>query len=192
MDKTQSTVKINNEIKANRVLIINEAGERENEISFYEALNRATNSGLDLVQVGQNKGVVICRIFDYSKFQYQEKKKRDKQNAKNRSQELKSMSFRPGIGDNDFKIKVKKINEFLAEGHRVKISIRLKNREFTMKEMNEQFVNKLIKSFSEFGSKDGAISYTNKEISFLMRPTPSSVKKEVAVKEDEVAKEISE
>lgn len=174
-EKPQSTVKLNNEIKASRVLIINDAGEKQ-ESSFYEALNSANDAGLDLVQVAQNKGVVICRIFDYSKHLYQEKKKREKQNAKNRTQEIKSMNFRPGIGDNDLKIKVKKINEFLEEGHRVKISIRLKNREFTMRDMNEAFVNKLQEAMAEFGVRDGSISYTNREIAFLMRPAKKDIK----------------
>lgn len=175
-DKSQqSTVKLNNEIKASRVLIINESGEKE-ETSFYEALNRASDAGLDLVQVAQNKGLVVCRIFDYSKHLYQEKKRREKQNAKNRTQEVKAMNFRPGIGDNDLKIKVKKINEFLEEGHRVKISIRLKNREFTMREMNDAFVNKLLESFAEFGTRDGSTTYTNKEIGFLIRPVKKEVK----------------
>lgn len=174
-EKPQSTTRLNNEIKASRVLVINEAGEKH-ESSFYEALNQANGQGLDLVQVGSNKGIPVCRVFDYSKHMYQEKKKRDKQNTKNRVQEVKAMNFRPGIGDNDLKIKAKKINEFLTEGHRVKISVRLKNREFTMKEMNDAFVSKLMDTFTETGVRDGNISYTNKEISFLVKPLKKEVK----------------
>ena len=176
MDKTQAANKINNQIKSNRILIINDNGEKEKEVPFFEALTRASDANMDLVQVGQTKDAAVCRIFDYSKFLYQEKKKKDKQNAKNRTQEVKAMNFRPGIGDNDFKIKIKKINEFLEEGHRVKIVIRLKNREFTMREMNETFVTKILSSVEEFGTKDGNITYTNKEIGFLMRPNKKDVK----------------
>jgi len=159
---------LNNNIRANRILLLSDEGQKE--LSYQDAIKQAYDQSLDLVQFGFNNGVATCKILKYDSWLYHEKKKKDKLEFKNRSQELKSMGFRPGIGENDFQIKMKKIGEFLEENHRVKIIIKLKNREFTMKEFNDALVNKITENIKEFASLDSRVSYSPKEINFMLKP----------------------
>ena len=168
MEKPQHL--LNNQIRANKIMLLDEAGEKLGEFSYHEAMKQADEQQLDLVQFGLNKDTAICRVLKYDSWIYHENKRKQKMEFNNRSQEMKAMNFRPGIGDNDFQIKVKKINEFLNEGHRVKIIIKLKSREFTMKAVNDILVQKITEGLKETAGLDSKISWSPKEINFMLKP----------------------
>jgi translation initiation factor IF-3 len=161
---------LNNQIKCNQILLLDKDGEKVGEMSLKDALKKAEEQELDLMQVGQNKDIAICKIINYESWLYHESKKKQKQEFKNRAQELKSMNFRPVTGDNDFNIKVKKVEEFLDENHKVKIVIRLKNREGSMRTVNEAFVQKIVDTLGDKASMDSKINYSFKEINFILKP----------------------
>lgn len=168
MEKTHL---LNGEIKSFKVLLLDQDGEKIGEMPTKDALRLAYEKELDLMQVGQNKDIAICKILDYSKWLYHEKKKKHKQEVKNRSQEMKSMQFRPNIGENDLLLKIKKVSEFLDEQHKVKIVIRFKTfRETTMTELNNQFIHKLLDKVKASGALDGKINNGGREISFIIKP----------------------
>ena len=168
MEKPQHL--LNNQIRANKIMLLDAEGEKLGEVSYQDAMKKAYDESLDLVQVGMNKDVAICKILNYSAWLYHEKKRKDKQDFESRSQDLKSMNFRPGIGDNDFMVKMKKITGFLEENHRVKIIIKLKNREFTMKAVNDALVQKITDSLKDNAGLDSKISWSPKEINFMIKP----------------------
>lgn len=163
---------INNQIRANKILLLDKDGAKIGLVSFREAINRANESELDLVQMSEDKekDLAVCKMLKYDSWIYHEKKRKEKQEQKNKSQEIKEMDFRPVIGENDLKIKLRKVEEFLKKSHKVKIVIKMKNREFMMKEVNESLVNKILTQLKEFSSMDSSISYSAKEISFLLKP----------------------
>ncbi|NCQ51632.1 translation initiation factor IF-3 [archaeon] len=170
---------INDQIKAYKVMLLDEDGNKLGEIPFREALKNAYEQGLDLMQVGLNKDVAICKILNYESWLYHEQKKKQKQDFKNRSQEMKSMSFRPVIGDNDFNLKVKKVNEFLEDNHKVKVTIKFKSfRETTMQDLTKVFIDKLLSSVGEFGELDGRVGQGGRDMTFILKPsrkpTPSA------------------
>lgn len=168
MEKTHL---LNGEIKSAKVLLLDQEGQKIGEMPTREAIKLANEKELDLMQVGQNKDVAICKIIDYSKWLYHEKKKKHKQEVKNRSHEMKSMHFRPNIGENDFMLKVKKVNEFLDEQHKVKIVVKFKTfRETTMHDLNNDFINKLLENIKASGALDGKINNGGREISFIVKP----------------------
>ncbi len=168
MEKTHL---INEQIRANRILLLDLEGEKIGEMSIRDALKLAYEQELDLMQVGQNKEIAICKIINYSKWLYHDQKKKHKQEVKNRSHEMKSMQFRPSIGENDFQLKTRKVSEFLADNHKVKIVIKFKAfRETVMHEINQEFIEKLIGSVNEVGVLDGVINKGGREISFILKP----------------------
>lgn len=163
---------VNEQIKANRVMLLDTDGNKLGEISFREALNKAYEQQLDLMQVGANQDVAICKILNYESWLYHEQKKRHKQEFKNRSQEMKSMQFRPVIGDHDFNLKIKKVAEFLDENHKVKIVIKFKSfRETTMQDLNQEFIDKILSSVEEVGALDGKVNIGGKDMSFILKPS---------------------
>ncbi len=126
---------VNRRIRAPRVLCINQNNENLGVIATSEALRMATDSGLDLVQVSQNGKVPTCKILDYGKFKY-DQSKREKINSKKRREaqsKLKEVKLRPSTDVNDIKVKANKIDKFLDDGCRVKISVMFRGREITHK-----------------------------------------------------------
>ena len=171
---------VNYEIKSPRVMVITDSGEKMGEMSFKEAIQKAQDSGLDLMQVGEGRDrLPICKMLNYGAWRYHEEKRRKKQEFQNRAQETKSMNFRPVTDDNDFKLKIKKINEFLQKNHKVKIVIKLKSREGTMRELNEAVVARILDSLGEVGTLDTKISWSFKEINFVLKPNKSGKKEDV-------------
>lgn len=161
---------LNNAIKAQKILLLDQEGEKLGEMSRIEALNRARNEELDLMQVGESPNFAICKIVNYQSWKYHEDKKRQKQEFQNRSHELKTMNFRPVTGDHDFLLKIKKIQEFLEDNHKVKICIKLKSRESSMKSVNDEVIQRIQESLQEVGILDSKVSWTYKEINFIMKP----------------------
>lgn len=173
----EKTHLINEQIRAFKVLLLDDEGNKIGEVPFREALKIAYDKEMDLMQVGQNKDVSICKIINYNKWLYHEQKKKHKQEVKNRSQEMKSMHFRPSIGEHDFQLKTKKVFEFLEENHKVKIVIKFKTfRETIMHEINKEFIDKLLLSVDEVGVLDGKVNQGGKEISFILKPFKKQTK----------------
>ena len=158
---------LNNAIRAQKVLLMGQDGEKIGEMSRIDALNRARNEDLDLMQVGESPLFAICKILNYESWKYHEEKKRQKQDFQNRSHELKTINFRPVTGDNDFLLKIKKIYEFLEDNHKVKVCVKLKSREGTMKSVNDEVIQRIQNSLSEVGLVDGKVNWSYKEINFI-------------------------
>jgi translation initiation factor IF-3 len=172
---------VNYDIKSHRVMVIGDDGEKLGEMSFKEAIQKAQESDLDLMQVGEGRDrVAICKILNYGAWKYHEEKRRKKQEFQNRAQETKSMSFRPVTDDNDFKLKIKKISEFLEKNHKVKIIIKFKGREGAMRELNEEVVTRIIDNLGEVGTLDTKISWSFKEINFVLKPNKSGKKEDTS------------
>jgi translation initiation factor IF-3 len=164
----EKTHLINNQIKSNKIILLQE-GSKPIEMNFHEAMNQARADNLDLMQVGTNEDKAICKILNYDSWLYHEKKKKEKQDFKNRSSELKGMWFRPSTGQHDFDLKIKKISEFLSDGHKVKISLKMERREATMKSLNEAVIDKIINALNEVASVDGKISWGGREATFIVK-----------------------
>ena len=168
---------LNEEIKAQNVLLLDKEGEKMGNFPLKVALEKAYEQDMDLMLVNQNKDLTVCRIVNYSSWLYHENKKRQKQEFKNRAQELKSINFRPVTDENDFQLKLKKINEFLDDNHKVKIVIKLKSREGAMKSVNELVVQRIVDGLAEHGVVDGKVSWSFKEINFIVKPERKPVMK---------------
>jgi translation initiation factor IF-3 len=129
--------RINNFIRAENVRLIGPKGENFGLITVREALDKAQEFGLDLVEISPNANPPIAKIVDYGKFLYSENKKQKVIKAKTHIVEVKSLQIKVGTGDHDLGLKAKKASEWLKEGHRVKIDLFLPGR---AKYMNESFL----------------------------------------------------
>jgi translation initiation factor IF-3 len=129
--------RINNFIRAENVRLIGPKGENFGVVITREAINKALDLGLDLVEISPNAVPPIAKIVDYGKFLYSENKKQKVIKSKTHTVEVKSLQIKVGTGDHDLNLKAKKASEWLREGHRVKIDLFLPGR---AKYMNEIFL----------------------------------------------------
>ena len=109
--------------------LIDENGHMLGVMSRREALNRAVETGLDLVEVSPNAEPPVCKILDYGKFKYEEQKKKNEARKKQKIIEVKEIKLRPSIDDHDYDVKMRAMNKFIEEGDKVKVTMRFRGRE---------------------------------------------------------------
>jgi translation initiation factor IF-3 len=120
--------RINHQIKAPEVRVLTDTGENFGVLPIKDALMKAQEMGLDLIEISPNANPPVTKIMDYGKFQYDEKKKQRAAKAKAHVVEVKNIQVKIGTGEHDLELKAKKASEWLAEGHRVKIDLFLTGR----------------------------------------------------------------
>ena len=140
----------NEEIRVPRVRLIDAAGENVGVVAIDKALAAAQAAGLDLVEISPNADPPVCKILDYGKFKYEAQKKANAARKKQRVIEVKEIKMRPGIDDNDYNIKMRKVREFLDEGDKVKVTMRFRGRELAHQDIA---MNVLAKVRDELGDR---------------------------------------
>ncbi len=110
-------------------MLIAEDGKQMGVVGIEQALRSAREAGLDLVEVSPNSSPPVCRIMDYSRYRYEREKRQKDARKHQRAGQLKEIRLRPKIGIHDFDVKLRKIEEFLKEGYKVKISVFFRGRE---------------------------------------------------------------
>jgi translation initiation factor IF-3 len=129
--------RINNQIQAPELRVITDDGQNLGVLSFKEALDKAREMGLDLIEISPGANPPVAKIMDYGKFQYAENKKQKASKAKAHTVEVKNIQVKVGTGDHDLELKAKKASEWLKEGNRIKIDLFLPGR---TKYMDEKFL----------------------------------------------------
>lgn len=109
--------------------LIAEDGEQVGVVSIQDAMTRAEEAGLDLVEISPNAEPPVCKILDYSKYKYEQKKKAAEARKKQKVIEVKELKFRPNIDDHDYDVKIKAARRFLESGDKVKVTLRFRGRE---------------------------------------------------------------
>lgn len=131
-------IRINHQIKSPELRVIGPAGENFGVISLKEALAKAQELNLDLVEISPNIAPPICKITDFGKYQYDEKKKHKVAKTKTKSIETKSLQVKIATDEHDLQLKAKKASEWLVQGHRIKIDLFVTGR---AKYMDFKFLN---------------------------------------------------
>jgi translation initiation factor IF-3 len=110
------------------VRLIDTEGEQAGIVPIEQALEAAVEAGMDLVEVSPNADPPVCRIMDWGKFVFEQKKKQSGQ-KKTKQQQIKEVKFRPNTDENDYQVKLRRATEFLEEGHKLKLTLRFRGRE---------------------------------------------------------------
>lgn len=135
--------RINELIRVPRVRLIDENGEMQGVMPMRAALEKAQNLGLDLVEISPNADPPVCKILDYGKFRYQEQKKKAEARKKQKVVEIKELKLRPGIEDHDLEVKMKAALRFLAEGDKVKFTLRFRGREMAHQHLGMKLMQRV-------------------------------------------------
>lgn len=133
--KSGNLSKSNLEITAPTVRLVDDKGEMLGVVPLESALEQAQKVGLDLVEISPNSEPPVCKMMDFGRHKYQEKKKMHDARKRQRTVSLKEIKIRPTIGEHDLQIKIKSMNSFILAGDKVKITLRFKGREITHQEL---------------------------------------------------------
>jgi len=136
--------RINREIRAREVRLIDEEKNQLGVVPIRQALETAEEKGFDLVEISPNAEPPVCRLLDYGKYLYAVQKKAHEAQKLQKKIQVKEIKFTPVIGEHDIEVKMKKINEFLEEGNKVKITIWLRGRQKRKPEMLHVMTQKIL------------------------------------------------
>jgi translation initiation factor IF-3 len=125
------------------VRVIGSDGEMIGVLSRDEALSKAEDEGLDLVEIQPNADPPVCRIMDFGKFKFELQKKASAAKKKQKVVEIKEVKFRPVTDEGDYQIKLRKMREFLIEGDKIKVNIRFRGREMSHMELGRQMAERI-------------------------------------------------
>lgn len=117
-----------------------------------EALESASEAGLDLVEVAPNSEPPVCRIMDYGKFVFEQNKKAQSAKRKQKQIHIKEVKFRPGTEEGDYQVKLRNLIRFLSQGDKTKITLRFRGREMAHQELGTELLKRVQKDLEEYGS----------------------------------------
>ncbi|MBK8608561.1 MAG: translation initiation factor IF-3 [Chitinophagaceae bacterium] len=165
----QQEHRTNHMIRAVEVRLVGENVE-PGVYSLAEASKIAKEQDLDLVEISPGAKPPVCRIIDYNKFLYEEKKKKKEMKAKSKTSEVKEIRFTPNTDDHDFEFKVKHAEKFLGEGDKVKAHVQFKGRAIMFKERGELLLLKFADRLKDVGALEGLPKMEGKRMLVMFAP----------------------
>lgn len=158
---------LNERIRGSKIRLVGHEKHQNDVVDTNYALNLAREEGLDLVLINPKDSPVICKIMDYNKFLYNQKKHEKKNNN---NPKLKEIKFSPNITDHDLDIKIKQARGFIEKGSNIKIEVFFKGREITHKEIGKERLLKFLNGLVDIATFTLDIVFTGKKIIHEVRP----------------------
>jgi translation initiation factor IF-3 len=166
--------RINDRIRVPRVKVVDENGVMLGEMPTLQALQIARERGFDLVEVAAEARPPVCKLLDYGKYKYEQKKKQNKSKSKQHVQQVKEVRLRPLTGEHDLLTKLKKAQEMLLEGDKVLITIFFRGREQAHKEHGRAMMEKIKKELDPVAKIEHEVSMTGPRMQMTFLPKPGA------------------
>ena len=186
-DKLKNQYRINEQIRVREVRIVGDNGSIV--VPIREALNMAHDEGVDLVEISPNANPPVCRLIDYSKFLYQQKKRQKEMKAKQVKVEVKEIRFGPQTDEHDYQFKLKHAKEFLEEGNKVRAYVFFRGRSILFKEQGEVLLLRFANDLEEVGKVESMPSLEGKKMLIYLAPKKAGEKKKSQQARDREAAE---
>ncbi len=167
LPENRDQTRINSQIRISPIRVVTETGEQLGIIPTEVALERARDSGLDLVEVAPNERPPVCRIMDYGKFKYDKNKKKGGGATHTKTKEIR---VRPKTGEEDIRTKVKRAEKFLAHKDKVQISVLFRGREMAHIEEGRKVMESVIKQLEEVGKVETRPQQHGRRMIAMMAP----------------------
>ena len=174
-DKLKNQYRVNEQIRVREVRIVGDNGS--SVVPTRDALNMAREQGVDLVEISPNANPPVCRLIDYSKFLYQQKKRQKEMKAKQVKVEVKEIRFGPQTDEHDYQFKLKHAREFLEEGNKVRAYVFFRGRSILFKEQGEVLLLRFANDLEEVGKVEGMPSLEGKKMFLYLAPKKAGEKK---------------
>ena len=189
-DNKQNQYRINEQIRVREVRIVGESGSTV--MPTKQALDMARQQGVDLVEISPNANPPVCRLIDYSKFLYQQKKRAKEMKAKQVKVEVKEIRFGPQTDEHDYQFKLKHAKEFLEEGNKVRAYVFFRGRSILFKEQGEVLLLRFANDLEEVGKVESMPSLEGKKMFLYLAPKKAGVAKKSQQARDREASEAEE
>ncbi|MGQ0650651.1 MAG: translation initiation factor IF-3 [Betaproteobacteria bacterium] len=174
--------RINREITAPEVRLVAENGDQLGIKPVLEALRLAEESNVDLVEIAPLANPPVCKLMDYGKFRYREQKKAHEAKLKQKQIQVKEIKFRPGTDEGDYKIKLGKLNQFLEEGDKAKVTLRFRGREMAHREFGERLLERVRKDLDAVGVVEQFPKLEGRQMVMVIAPKKKVLEKTKAEK----------
>jgi len=162
--------RVNEEIRVPQVRLIDENGEMLGVLSIRDALYRAYQSGLDLLEISPNAVPPVCKITDYGKFKYEQQKKANEARKKQKVVEIKEIKVRPNIDDHDYDVKMRQAKGFIGEGDKVKVTLRFRGREMAHQELGVKLLERIRAELAEIVKVESMPRLENRPMIMVLAP----------------------
>lgn len=169
-------LRANEQIHARKVRLIDDVGEQLGVLALEDALALATEKELDLVEVAPQANPVVCRLMDFGRHSYQEKKKRNEARAKQHNVMTKMVKFRPNTFKGDYEVKANKIRHFLEQGDKVKAVMQFRGREIIHAQNGYAVFKRLAEELSDCCTPDAEPTTEGRFIHMILAPLPARLR----------------
>lgn len=181
-------MRINERIRISPIRLIDQDSNQVGIVETYKALDMAREAGLDLVEVSPEAKPPVCKIIDYGKWKYQQKKKEQKAKSHSKTSEMKEVRLRPSTDDHDLEIKLARARAFLAEGHKVQFTMMFKGRQNAHKDIGYRQFQDLVKMFEEVAKVEVPARAMGRRMTMIIAPLPKGAAAAKKPKTDAPAK----
>lgn len=163
-------------IRAQSVRVIDENGEQKGVLPTSEAIRLAQERGLDLVEISPGAEPPVCKILDFGKYRFEQGKKQRESKKKQKLVKIKEMRMQPKIDEHDLSFKVKHIREFLAEGSKVKVTVRFRGREMAHKELGKDVLDRVLVMLEDTFVLEASAKMEGRFMSLMIAPSAKAKK----------------
>ena len=150
--------------------MIDAEGEQAGIVSLGDAQQRALDADLDLVEIAPTAKPPVCRIMNYGKFIFEEKKKKATERKKQKQVQVKEIKFRPGTEEGDYQVKLRNLTRFLGHGDKTKITIRFRGREMAHRELGMDVLNRIAKDLEEISNIEQMPRLEGRQMVMVLAP----------------------
>ena len=162
--------RLNDEITAPRIRVIGADGEQVGILSRNEALTLAEDNGLDLVEIQPNAEPPVCRVMDFGKFLFEQKKQKQQAKKKQRQIQVKEVKFRPGTGEGDYQVKLRNLIRFLTDGDKTKVTMRFRGREHAHRELGLDLLRRIEKDLADYAAVEQQPQMEGRQMVMVLGP----------------------
>ena len=156
--------------------LIGEDGEHIDVVTIEEALNKAEEAGLDLVEISPNADPPVCRVMDFGKFQYEASKAQHAAKKKQKQIHVKEVKFRPGTDIGDYKVKLKNLIRFLEKGDKAKVTMRFRGREMAHQELGLEMLKRVEADLEDYAVVEQYPKLEGRQMVMVLQPKKESSK----------------
>jgi translation initiation factor IF-3 len=162
--------RVNSDIDSPQVRLIDATGENVGVVPTREAMERAVEVGLDLVEISPHADPPVCKVLDFGKLKYEQQKKRNEARKKQKTIDVKEIKMRPNIDVHDYDVKMRAIHRFLEEGDKVKVTLRFRGREMAHQDRGMDVLNRVREDLGDLVKVEQFPRMEGRQMTMVMAP----------------------
>ncbi len=170
MTPSREGPRVNEAIDAEKIRLIDAAGDNVGVVTLEQALETAYAANLDLVEVSPHADPPVCKVLDFGKFKYEEQKRKNEARKKQKTIEIKEIKMRPNIDVHDYDVKMRSIQRFIGEGDKVKVTMRFRGREMAHQDLGMKVLERVRGDLDELAKVEQFPKMEGRQMTMVMAP----------------------